>query len=147
VTLGLAALMAAFLGTGAAFHFYWGFGGRAGLNVAVPHRAGDGARGDGAPLFTPGPFATLGVAVALSLIVAALAVYVLGATFLLPRGVWRIGMAAIGCVFLLRGFSWHPYFGLFKRVYGTAFARNDTWFYSPGCVATGAGFLWLAWVG
>jgi len=30
-------------------------------------------------------------------------------------------------------------------VHGTAFARNDTWFYSPGCVLTGLGFLWLAW--
>jgi hypothetical protein len=116
-----------------------------GLNVAVPHRAGDAALPDGAPLFTPGPVATLGVAVALSLIVGALVLYVSGATFLLPRGVWRIGMAAIGCVFLLRGFSWHPYFGLFKRVRTTAFARNDTWIYSPGCVLTGLGFLYLAW--
>ena len=48
---------------------------------------------------------------------------------------------------MLRGFSWHPYFGLFKQVHRTAFARNDTWFYSPGCVLTGLGFLWLAWGG
>lgn len=133
--------MAAFLGAGAAFHFYWGFGGRAGLRVAVPERL------DGTPLMVPSRAATLGVAAALSLILAVLIVYVAGWTFGLPRGVWRIAMAMLGAIFLARGLSWHPYFGLFKRVRTTEFARNDTWLYSPGCVVTGIGFLWLAWAG
>ena len=146
MTVFIAALIVAFLGVGAALHFYWGFGGRIGSSVAVPHRI-DGESHTGMPLFKPGAVATLAVALALSLICVALALYVSGATLGLPRGLWWIGMAAVGLVLLLRGFSWHPYFGLFKTVRTTAFARNDTWFYSPGCVLTGLGFLWLAWGG
>src|SRR5882672_10419364 len=77
VTVFIAALIVAFLGTGAAFHFYWGFGGRLGSSVAVPHRI-DGESRNGAPLFKPGAVATLAVAVALSLICVALVLYVSG---------------------------------------------------------------------
>jgi hypothetical protein len=147
VTLFIAALIVAFLGIGAAFHFYWGFGGQVGLSVAVPHRIEGSSPGGHRPLFTPGAVATLAVAAGLSLICVALILYVSGTTLGLPRGLWRIGIAVVGLVFLLRGFSWHPYFGLFKTVHGTAFAHNDTWFYSPGCVLVGVGFLWLAWIG
>jgi hypothetical protein len=143
----VAGLIVAFLGLGAAFHFYWGLGGRVGHRVSVPERVDARSRGAGTPLFTPSPAATLGVAIVLTLICAALVLYVAGVTFGLPRGLWRIGIAVVGLVFLLRGFSWHPYFGLFKRVHGTAFARNDTWFYSPGCVLVGIGFIWMAWAG
>lgn len=143
----LAALIVAFLGTGAAFHFYWGLGGRVGHRVSVPERVDAQSRAEGTPLFTPSPAATLGVGFVLTLICAALTLYVAGVTLGLPRVLWRIGMACVGLVFLLRGFSWHPYFGLLKRVHGTAFARSDTWFYSPGCVLVGAGFLWMSWAG
>jgi hypothetical protein len=143
----VAALIVAFLGVGAGFHFYWGFGGRVGHRVSVPERVDAQSRGSSTPLFAPSPAATLGVAVALTLICVALVLYVAGVTLGLPRVLWRIGIAGGGLVFLLRGFSWHPYFGLFKRVHGTAFARNDTWFYSPGCVLVGIGFVWLAWGG
>jgi hypothetical protein len=36
------------------------------------------------------------------------------------------------------------YVGFLKRVRNTAFARNDTWLYSPLCVALAVGFLVLA---
>ena len=140
-------MIVAFLGLAAAFHFYWGFGGRIGHRVSVPERVDAQSRAEGTPLFTPSPVATLGVGVVLTLICASLVLFVSGATLGVPRGLWRIGMACVGLVFLLRGFSWHPYFGLFKRVHGTAFARNDTWFYSPGCVLVGIGFLYFAGTG
>ena len=58
--------MVAFIAAGAAFHFYWGFGGRAGWRVAVPQRA------DGTPLFVPSRAATLAVAFGLALMLVAL---------------------------------------------------------------------------
>jgi hypothetical protein len=141
VTQLIAVLIGAFLTAGAAFHFYWGFDGQYGRRVAVPQHP------DGTPLFVPSAAATLGVALGLTLIVAALAAYALRLDLPLPRSALRIAMAALAVVFLARGLSWHPYAGLFKRVRTTDFARNDTWIYSPGCVLAGFGFLLLAWEG
>ena len=139
MTAIVAALIILFLGIGAAFHFYWGFGGRIGWDVAAPQRT------DGTRIMDPSPAATFAVAIALALIVALLAASMLNVP--MPRIALRAAFVVLGAVFLARGLSWHPYFGLFKRVRTTAFARNDTWFYSPGCVLTGFGFLYLAWRG
>ncbi|KAF1023592.1 MAG: hypothetical protein GAK37_03237 [Pseudomonas sp.] len=35
--------------------------------------------------------------------------------------------------------------GFFKKVGGSRFARLDTFFYSPLCMALGAGLLVVAW--
>jgi len=139
VTQLIALLIGGFLTVGAAFHFYWAFGGQYGRRVAVPQRL------DGTPLFVPSMAATLGVALGLTLIVAVLAAYALRLD--LPRSALRIAMATLALIFLARGLSWHPYAGLFKHVRTTDFARNDTWLYSPGCVLSGFGFLLLAWEG
>jgi hypothetical protein len=141
VTELIALLMGAFLAAAAAFHFYWGFGGQYGRHVAVPQRE------DGTPLFVPTATATLAVAAVLALILVVLAVYEMRLDLFLPRGLLRLGMVFLAMTFLIRGLSWHPYIGLFKTVRVTDFARNDTFFYSPGCVATGLGFLLLAWEG
>jgi Protein of unknown function (DUF3995) len=137
VTSIVAAFIILFLGLGAAFHFYWGLGGRIGRDVAVP------ARTDGTRIMDPSPAATFAVAIVLALIVALLAAHLLSVP--VPRVAMRAAFVMLGSAFLARGFSWHPYFGLFKRVRTTAFARNDTWIYSPGCVLTGLGLLYLAW--
>jgi len=141
VTELIALLMAAFLAAAAAFHVYWGVGGQYGRHVAVPQRE------DGTPLFVPTTAATLAVAAILALMLVVLAVYEMRLNTPLPRGLLRLGMVCLAAVFLVRGLSWHPYIGLFKTVRTTAFARNDTLFYSPACVATGLGFLLLAWDG
>jgi hypothetical protein len=141
VTGLIALLIGGFLSVGAAFHFHWAFGGQYGRRVAVPQRL------DGTPLFVPSAAATLGVALGLTLIVVLLAAYVLRLDLPVRRGTLRIAMTALALIFLARGFSWHPYAGLFKRVRATDFARNDTWLYSPGCIVAGLGFLLLAWEG
>lgn len=46
---------------------------------------------------------------------------------------------------LLRGVGEFRYVGLFKRVKGSRFARNDTRFYSPLCLMLAAGLFYLAW--
>jgi hypothetical protein len=133
--------MGAFLAAAVAFHLYWGFGGQYGRRVAVPQRE------DGTPLFVPTATATLAVAAVLTLILLVLAAYEMRINLLLPSGSLRLGMVFLAVTFLARGLSWHPYIGLFKTVRTTDFARHDTLFYSPGCIATGLGFLLLAWAG
>lgn len=133
--------MAAFLATAIAFHFYWGIGGQYGRTVSVPQRE------DGTPLFKPTTAATLAVAAVLAIVLVALGIYVMRVNVLLPRRLLRAGMGLLAVIFLARGLSWLPYIGLLKTVRTTAFARNDTRFYSPGCIATGLGFLFLAWQG
>ncbi|HET9378465.1 MAG TPA: DUF3995 domain-containing protein [Chthoniobacterales bacterium] len=137
----IALLIGTFLAIAIAFHFYWGIGGQYGRNVAVPQRE------DETPLFEPTATATLAVAAVLCIVLVALIVYVMRINVLRPRGLLRSGMALLAVIFLARGLSWHAYIGLFKAVRTTAFARNDTRFYSPGCIATGLGFLFLAWEG
>jgi hypothetical protein len=141
VTALVTLAIGAFLAVGAAFHFYWGFGGRYGRHVAVPQRL------DGTPLFAPRPAATFAVALILTLFLAAFAAYAMRFDLVLPRDWLRIGMVAVALIFLARGLSWHPYVGLFKSVRTTSFGRNDTLFYSPGCILTGLGLLLLAWQG
>jgi uncharacterized protein DUF3995 len=141
VTQLIAVLIGGFLGVGAAFHFYWGFGGQYGRRVAVPQRL------DGTPLFVPSVAATFAVAFALTFILLVTAVYAMRMDLAVPRDLLRIGMLGLALIFLARGLSWHPYVGLFKRVRATDFGRNDTRFYSPGCVIAGFGFLLLAWEG
>ena len=56
----------------------------------------------------------------------------------------RIAAGACAVGFAARGLSWARYFGLFKAVRTTAFARYDTRFYSPLCLVLAAGFAVLA---
>ena len=137
----LALPIGAFIAAAAAFHVYWGLGGQIGWRVAVPQRE------DGTPLFMPSRLVTLLVAMILIAILGVLGAYVLHWDWPVPRAILRWVMAVLALVFLARGLSWHPYVGLLKRIRNTAFARNDTRFYSPGCVLTGLGFLALAWQG
>ena len=87
------------------------------------------------------------MALALTLVLVVLAVYAMRVGLPLPRSSLRLGMIFLALIFLARGLSWHPYVGLFKAIRTTDFARNDTVFYSPACVAAGLGFLLLAWEG
>ena len=49
-----------------------------------------------------------------------------------------------GLVLLLRAIGDFNLVGFFKRIRGSAFARMDTWFYSPLCVLLGIGLLNVA---
>jgi hypothetical protein len=108
-------------------HVYWAVR-RSGASAAViPLR-------EGQPLFTPTPATALFVALAL-LICALLVLGMLGiARFGLPDWPFRIGVCGVAAAFLLRAIGDFRYLGLFKTVRDTAFARNDSWFYSPLCI-------------
>jgi hypothetical protein len=117
-------------------HCYWAAGGRWATDVTIPKRGG-------APLFTPGPAATLLVA----LMLYAAALVLLGRLGLWGRGLpcWLfvVGTWALVVVFSGRVVGDFRWFGIFKRVTGTPFAWWDTWVYVPLCafLALVAAFL------
>jgi hypothetical protein len=108
-------------------HIYWALRPRNPSAAVVPLR-------EGKPLFTPTPAATLLVALAL-LVCALLVLGMLGMVrFGLPDWPFRIGVWGVALAFVLRAIGDFRYLGLFKTVRDTAFARNDSWFYSPLCI-------------
>ncbi len=131
------AVTALFVGLGA-LHFYWAFGGRAGLDKAIP-------RIDGEPAIEPGRALTLLVGVAL-LAIAGVASF-LGAAGLRsnPYGTYIVhaGWFLAG-VFALRAVGDFRLVGFFKRVRSSEFARYDSRYYSPLCVALSLAFAALS---
>jgi hypothetical protein len=108
-------------------HVYWALGRRSPSAAVIPMHKGQ-------PLFTPTPPVTLLVAVAL-LVCALLVLGTLGIWRLgLPGWLFEIGMWGVAAAFLLRAIGDFRYLGFFKTVRDTAFARNDSWLYSPFCV-------------
>jgi hypothetical protein len=122
-----------------ALHVFWAAGGRAGGAVAIPRRGGEA-------VFTPSPFGTLIVALAL----AAAAVSVAAAAGWFGAGrPWRVGRvltAALGLMFLLRALGDFRYVGFFKSMGDDPFRSWDTWLFSPLCaVIAAAAFMAARW--
>jgi hypothetical protein len=121
---------AVLLGIGG-LHVYWAAGGRWGSNVAIPSRH-DG-RNDGQPSFVPGRTVTLVVA---GLLCAA-ALVLLGRLGLwglwLPSWLFKAGAWTIAVVFGARVVGDFQWFGIFKRIRDTRFAKWDTRLYIPLC--------------
>lgn len=117
-------------------HFFWAFGGRWGWESAIPMV-------EGKPLFTPGKPAT--AMVALALLGAAIVPLwrsgfpATGPQWLPAAGTWGIAIA-----FAVRAIGDFRYCGFFKRVRGTAFAKNDSLIFSPLCMFVSAMAVWLS---
>jgi len=120
-------------------HFHWAFGGRWGLASAIPQE-------NGVPIFTPGSLATALVALAL-LGAAVVPLWRAGLFTIGPVWLPRAGMGLLAVVFALRAIGDFRYCGFFKRIKGTAFARNDTRLYTPLCALVSALAVWLALMG
>jgi Protein of unknown function (DUF3995) len=118
-------------------HVYWAAGGMWGTAVTIP-------RQDGKPLFEPSAAATLVVA---SLLLSA-ALVLAGRLGLwgtnLPRWPFVAGSWTLVVVFVGRVVGDFKWFGLFKRMSGTAFASFDTWLYVPLCLLLALGCLIVA---
>lgn len=139
MTTAVAAACIAILALAAAFHFYWGLGGRTGSGVSLPHRE------DGSAVVVKNSAAGA-IVVGLALVAVALLVLALISAFPVPvpRSWLRIGAALLAIIFVARAVSWSRYVGMFKRVRHTRFARYDTWLYNPLCLLLGAGLFYLA---
>lgn len=128
-------------------HAYWAFGGKFGIDAAVPERPGrPGGGGDERPVkaFKPSFAATwlvAGVLASVSVLVS------LRAGLFAPvisHWTLRGTIIAIAIALLARAVGDFNLVGFFKRVRGTVFARLDTWLYSPLCVGLGLGLLKVA---
>jgi hypothetical protein len=112
----------------ALLHAYWALGGRGAAGAVVPERGG-------ADPFRPGRIATWAVAVAL----ACAAAIVLGriGCWSLPGGLlpFKVGCWMLATVFAARAVGDFRYVGFFKRERASRFARYDSRFYSPLCLA------------
>jgi hypothetical protein len=125
-------------------HVYWALGGRLGLHAALPQLpVPPGWQQNGEPqmvnAFDPRRGTTL--AVAAVLIVVGVAVGLRGGLLGAPvrHGALQAMLAAVALVILARAIGDFRLVGFFKRVKGSAFARMDTWVYSPLCVMLGLG--------
>jgi len=119
-----------------AIHFRWLSGDSSGFEGVVPTR-------DGEPLFRPGRGSTLLVAVALAF-AAVVSIWRgfcprVGLAWIPQLGIW-----VLAAVFALRAIGDFRYIGIFKRVRGTRFARNDSLFFSPLCLGISGLAVWLA---
>lgn len=119
-------------------HCYWLFGGRKGFAIAVPFR-----QEGNTPLFTPRRF-EIG-AVVVMFWAAALLVLMYSGIVPAAGPSWLPGIAAwaLGFVFAVRAIGEFHYLGLFKKYRDTAFAKMDSVFYSPLCLAMAAITFWM----
>jgi hypothetical protein len=123
----------------ALWHFYMALVPRAGRSGAVPSV-------DGKPLFVPGRTATVAVGMVL-LLFSVLVVATAGMIDVgLPRLVLSLLSYGLAAGLLARAIGEFKYVGFFKRIHGTAFARLDTWLYSPVCLALAVAVGLVAWL-
>ncbi|MEL6844116.1 MAG: DUF3995 domain-containing protein, partial [Bacteroidota bacterium] len=96
--------------------------------------------------FRPPFIATIGVAVGL---------FVMGWISLAQVDLWALpfgwqwaqwGLIAITGIFALRAIGEFKYVGLFKRIKGTAFAKNDSRIYTPLCLLISTLSILLLWL-
>jgi hypothetical protein len=112
-------------------HAYWACGGRLSIGAAVPQVGGVAA-------LRPSTMATWAVAIAL--IVAALVVAAAGDLIDPPGPAWAyVGTAiALAIIFAARAIGDFGLVGFFKTRGDGAFARLDTYVYSPLCLILAA---------
>jgi len=120
-------------------HLYWATGGEYGIDKAIPTFKGK-------PAIAPGPILT--AIVGLALIGIGGISYLLGneglksmayANYVIYIG-WFLSV-----VFIARAIGDFKLVGFFKKETTSEFARYDTRYYSPLCVALSAGFAYLAY--
>jgi len=121
----------------AGFHVYWAFGGTFAADKVIPEV-------DGKAVFEPGIFATLNVAVILSII--AVIGLLLGFCNLSLLGYGQYIVYAGWVIFaalIFRAIGDFNLVGFFKKIKNTEFDRYDTKYYSPLCFGLAVAFFIL----
>lgn len=117
-----------------AIHIYWALGGKRDSGTVIP------TRDDHTKVMMPGMVPTLTVALGLLFFGAVVFLNSFEANVRDIPGIGLIrkyGLGAIAGIFILRAVGDFNYVGFFKKVRNTAFARNDTRYYSPLCLLIG----------
>ena len=123
----ISALVLIFMGL-SSIHFYWAFGGKFGIDSALPMNA------EGTKILNPTSLDSLIVGGGL-LIFAFLylfSIYTPTNKFILI--IRNIGLWGIPVIFMIRATGDFKYIGFFKQITTTQFAYWDTIFYSPLCL-------------
>lgn len=114
-----------------AFHFYWFFGGKWGLDKVIPTKV------NAVSALTIPKFATL---------IVALGLVSFGLLYLLKSGLimvqisnWitNFGYWFIPIIFILRAIGEFNYVGFFKKIKTTEFAKADSTIFAPLCLGIG----------
>ena len=112
-------------------HVYWAFGGRWGVEEAIPTKE------NGTHSLKPPPIATLVVAAGLMIFAVLYALKTDYVNLDNSHRFYQISYWFIPSIFLLRAIGEFNYVGLFKKVKGTTFAKADTKIFIPLCLSIG----------
>lgn len=116
-------------------HMYWAAGGKWGSGAVIP------TKDHHTKVMMPGAIPTLTVAFGLLFFGGVVFLNAFDTSLNTLPGVSLIrkyGLGLIAAIFILRAVGDFNYVGFFKKVRNTAFARNDTRYYSPLCLLIGA---------
>lgn len=112
-------------------HVYWAFGGRWASQAVIP------TKNDDTMVAMPGVWPTMIVAAGL-LGFGLLVLIKCGLlNVILPQWLGLYGLWVVAGIFIFRAIGEFNYLGFFKHYKQTAFAKNDTKYYSPLCLLIG----------
>jgi len=121
------------------FHFYWAFGGKIGLDKALPTK-------DGKLLLNPSKSLTLFVGIVLiSFAYIAYALEFYDFTVNENRSFYLYSGIFLSIIFTLRAIGEFNMVGFFKKIKDTKFAIYDTKYFSPLCLILGITFAILTY--
>jgi Protein of unknown function (DUF3995) len=121
----------------AGVHFYWGLGGKWGLDAALPKTVNN------ENTMNPGIFGCFIVGFALLSVAVFVLIKVNFLEISIPYFILKYGQYFLATVFIIRAIGDFKYAGFSKKTQNTAFAINDTKYYSPLCLLIGIMFLLL----
>ena len=121
----------------AGIHFYWGLGGKWGLEGAIPITA------NSVKARNPGIIACFAVGLAIGFVAFFVLIKADLVTFSMPTFVSNYGLLILSGVFLLRAIGDFKYAGFTKKIHQGLFASNDTKYYSPLCLLISLALFFL----
>lgn len=124
----LAILISTIFFTIALIHWYWLFGGKWGINAALPDKP------NGEKLFYPSKMSTFVVAMGLVFFGIFCLIYGRMIPMDFPDWLKETMISVILGIFLLRAVGDFKYVGLFRKVKGTEFAKHDLMYFTPLCL-------------
>jgi Protein of unknown function (DUF3995) len=121
----------------AGIHFYWGVGGKWGLDAALPKTENN------VNTISPGIVACFLVGFILMGVAGLILIKMNIIAFTLPSFIAEYSLVALALVFFIRAIGDFKYAGFTKKVKTGKFAENDSRFYSPLYLLIGVLFLLL----